>query len=87
MIIWIFIGNWIFLNLFLAILLDGFTETAGDDDDDEDEEFEDDPALEASDNEDENGNSQKESKAGEDVADGKNTIVLPLNKANLKKMN
>lgn len=33
LIVWIFIGNWIFLNLFLAILLDGFTDTAGDDDD------------------------------------------------------
>lgn len=26
LIIWIFIGNYIFLNLFLAILLDGFTD-------------------------------------------------------------
>lgn len=25
MVSWIFIGNWVFLNLFLAILLDGFT--------------------------------------------------------------
>lgn len=27
LIVWIFIGNWIFLNLFLAILLDGFAES------------------------------------------------------------
>ena len=33
---WIFIGNYIFLNLFLAILLDGFTSEVDDDDDDED---------------------------------------------------
>ena len=26
MVFWIFIGNYIFLNLFLAILLDGFTD-------------------------------------------------------------
>ncbi|KAL4505974.1 hypothetical protein ABPG72_013735 [Tetrahymena utriculariae] len=30
-IIWIFIGNWIFLNLFLAILLDGFTDQSQED--------------------------------------------------------
>ena len=33
---WIFIGNYIFLNLFLAILLQGFTEESTDDDDDDD---------------------------------------------------
>lgn len=33
---WIFIGNYALLNLFLAILLDGFT---GDDLEDEEEEF------------------------------------------------
>ena len=33
---WIFIGNYIFLNLFLAILLDGFTSAQNDDDDDDD---------------------------------------------------
>lgn len=33
---WIFIGNYIFLNLFLAILLDGFTSETDDDEDDED---------------------------------------------------
>ncbi|KAL4480370.1 hypothetical protein ABPG74_020886 [Tetrahymena malaccensis] len=31
LIIWIFIGNWIFLNLFLAILLDGFTDQSQED--------------------------------------------------------
>jgi hypothetical protein len=25
-VIWIVIGNWIFLNLFLAVLLDGFND-------------------------------------------------------------
>lgn len=33
---WIFIGNYIFLNLFLAILLEGFTNESTEDDDDED---------------------------------------------------
>lgn len=33
---WIFIGNYIFLNLFLAILLEGFTGESTDDEDDED---------------------------------------------------
>jgi len=28
---WIFIGNYVFLNLFLAILLDGFTEQGNED--------------------------------------------------------
>ena len=31
---WIFIGNFILLNLFLAILIDGFTEEDADADDD-----------------------------------------------------
>ncbi|EAR95184.2 cation channel family protein (macronuclear) [Tetrahymena thermophila SB210] len=31
LIVWIFIGNWIFLNLFLAILLDGFTDQSQED--------------------------------------------------------
>ena len=33
---WIFIGNYIFLNLFLAILLDGFTSEVDEEEDDED---------------------------------------------------
>ena len=32
---WIFIGNFILLNLFLAVLIDGFNEEAVDDDDEE----------------------------------------------------
>ena len=33
---WIFIGNYIFLNLFLAILLEGFTSEVDEEEDDED---------------------------------------------------
>lgn len=38
-VLWIFIGNYILLNLFLAIMLDAFGEYKGeiDDDDDDDE--------------------------------------------------
>ena len=41
MVIWILIGCYIFLNLFLAILLDGFTSGSANTDDDSDEEEED----------------------------------------------
>jgi len=34
---WIFIGNFIFLNLFLSILLDGFNVEGGNIEDDEDD--------------------------------------------------
>ena len=34
---WIFIGNYIFLNLFISILLDGFNVEGGNIEDDEDD--------------------------------------------------
>jgi hypothetical protein len=44
---WIFIGNWTFLNLFLAILLDGFCNTTEEQEENENEDvFEEDAIIE-----------------------------------------